>query len=577
MASRAVGALFGLAAAILFVVSIASPKVVASLPAWWDGHPSIEGKTYDRMDIHVGVLGAARCFDGGANCTSLQIDSTFEAIGYAELGVTGLAELLVILLVISIWRVGDRRKGLARVVLVVCMFAGAGTAMLVLLGPDVRATDQGRTLQIAVPIGTGLFMYWIALAASGTASLLALRVEPEPLRLKPSMAMQPVPTPDVREMLREQHDSLRPSALGPEPMIGAPPSPARGMPLFDAAPQLRPLYDVQGAAPVAPRVAVPERAPTPMPRASLRAIAGIDTPSPNVESARGLEHSAAPRSGSDAPDSGPIEPPPPALPPLRVPTMPDAPLRPKTQLPARPKPPSIPMPPLARPSQPKLPEKKSAPKLPEKKTIAHAVPPPPITEEMPAPMKLSARDIPRLKTDHDDRLETGMRETEAITAVEIDAEAKAAAVAQKRAVELAAKHAAELAQMTEGSNTSVEAMSSGSMGRAVVDISTAEERALAVDEGLLPGPKGDVGEQTDQVDSPPRPESRAETTNTDEARPTNLMPVPITTAPASLPPPKAAPAAMPSGPTPACPQCESPMAWVEEHLRFYCKMCRMYF
>ena len=32
-----------------------------------------------------------------------------------------------------------------------------------------------------------------------------------------------------------------------------------------------------------------------------------------------------------------------------------------------------------------------------------------------------------------------------------------------------------------------------------------------------------------------------------------------------------------TGPTPACPQCEAPMAWVEEHLRFYCKQCRMYF
>jgi hypothetical protein len=32
-----------------------------------------------------------------------------------------------------------------------------------------------------------------------------------------------------------------------------------------------------------------------------------------------------------------------------------------------------------------------------------------------------------------------------------------------------------------------------------------------------------------------------------------------------------------AGPTPACPQCEAPMAWVEEHLRFYCKPCRMYF
>lgn len=51
--------------------------------------------------------------------------------------------------------------------------------------------------------------------------------------------------------------------------------------------------------------------------------------------------------------------------------------------------------------------------------------------------------------------------------------------------------------------------------------------------------------------------------------------LPISTAPDSLPPPKDHKQAL--GPTPACPQCESPMAWVEEHLRFYCKSCRMYF
>ena len=51
--------------------------------------------------------------------------------------------------------------------------------------------------------------------------------------------------------------------------------------------------------------------------------------------------------------------------------------------------------------------------------------------------------------------------------------------------------------------------------------------------------------------------------------------LPISTAPDSLPPPSES--ELGGGPTPACPQCESPMGWVEEHLRFYCKSCRMYF
>jgi hypothetical protein len=50
----------------------------------------------------------------------------------------------------------------------------------------------------------------------------------------------------------------------------------------------------------------------------------------------------------------------------------------------------------------------------------------------------------------------------------------------------------------------------------------------------------------------------------------------MSTASARQPPPRTV-ETVPYGPTPACPQCESPMAWVEVHLRFYCKQCRMYF
>ena len=53
--------------------------------------------------------------------------------------------------------------------------------------------------------------------------------------------------------------------------------------------------------------------------------------------------------------------------------------------------------------------------------------------------------------------------------------------------------------------------------------------------------------------------------------------IPISTASGSLPPPVEQKRAQTSSPSPACPQCEAPMAWVEEHLRFYCKSCRMYF
>lgn len=59
--------------------------------------------------------------------------------------------------------------------------------------------------------------------------------------------------------------------------------------------------------------------------------------------------------------------------------------------------------------------------------------------------------------------------------------------------------------------------------------------------------------------------------------PAPVAKIPLSTADASLPPPVSASGGVSSGPSPACPQCEAPMAWVEEHLRFYCKSCRMYF
>jgi hypothetical protein len=59
------------------------------------------------------------------------------------------------------------------------------------------------------------------------------------------------------------------------------------------------------------------------------------------------------------------------------------------------------------------------------------------------------------------------------------------------------------------------------------------------------------------------------------APPRPTTPPPLTTAPPALAPPP--PTAASSGPSPACPQCESPMIWVEEHLRLYCRACRTYF
>ncbi|MGE5183017.1 MAG: hypothetical protein ACM31C_13185, partial [Acidobacteriota bacterium] len=260
----------------------------------------------------------------------------------------------------------------------------------------------------------------------------------------------------------------------------------------------------------------------------------------------------------DRPDSQPIEPPPP----LRLPTLADVPRKPPTLPPPQPPAPpprATPAPrgsqpgmqppqrPSQRPSQPppigrKTPvagEKPIPDKAPEKRTIAHAIPPMPN----------------RAETEDDDKRPTGVRDVveNPVTAVEIDAEAKAAHIAKQQLAArqaalvaakqqmLAKQHAAETAQMIEGSDTGVE----------------------------LAPPTAPPSDRTDQMELEAAIAVRPATA-------TEQVQLPLSTAPASLPPPKKTETAI-SGPTPACPQCEAPMAWVEEHLRFYCKQCKMYF
>jgi hypothetical protein len=102
------------------------------------------------------------------------------------------------------------------------------------------------------------------------------------------------------------------------------------------------------------------------------------------------------------------------------------------------------------------------------------------------------------------------------------------------------------------------------------------DRTRSPDESLV-GPSGtDVtrrpAQRASQAPIATHPPRAAEHTPI----PTNARPPSMSTAPTNLAPPKAE-EALASGPTPGCPQCEAPMAWVEEHLRFYCKQCRMYF
>ena len=602
MAPRAVGALLGLAAAALLAVSLVTP-------AWWDGHPRVDGHTITAKAAHIGLYGATGCNIGGdGDCTALPQSGMARTAGYGELGVAGLAALLALLLGTSALRGSERGKPLAKATLPLLGLAALGGGALLLLGPGLQASQE-----VEVPVGWGLLVFYGGVVAGGLSAVSALTAKPEPLRLK--IAPQPPPPApafDVRELLRDQHDALRPSALGPEPVLGGP-APAYAAtdphrlahapaPLFEGAPQLRALYDQDGAGfvPAPAKPALPERAPTPLPRAAVGAIAGIPTP-PGISASPFHEPKAiaAPRAmfHDDRPDSQPIEPPPPAVPlPAVLPSRPSGktlpppagktlppPIRSKSPSVAPVVPPVPPVPPRGSAPVIEPAERRSRPQIepgearrsaatlapvrpivpmPErsekrsKPTITYAVPPPPTMDTQPPPVKLPAgQGKVRLSTEQDDRLETAMRETEAITAVEIDAEAKAAAVAKRGDARPESVTGQLAGQVGDRTDVGVE-MPDGKTGQ-TAEMASAEQDAPAADAPAEPPPPA--------APAPPAPASRSSAPH-----------VPISTAPASLPPPKEANVAT-SGPTPACPQCEAPMAWVEEHLRFYCKQCRMYF
>ncbi len=603
MSTRALGALLAAAAAVLFVVSIVTS-------AWWDGHPRVAGHVMTAKDVHIGLLGGQGCNTGGTGeCQPVELGSTFTAAAYGELGAVGLATAFVILVAGAIWRISDGRKGLAKASMVVTLLAAGGAGALIVIGPEIKSSAT-----VEVPIGWGMFLFGGGLAVSLLSSVIARRIEREPIRLKTYAKPPPDPAFDVREILREQHDGLRPGASGQ---------------LVAGAPQLRPLYDHQGAVPAHAVPVMPERAPTPLPRASAHAFVGLPTPPPELvppplpppsaampfaqpldrpptpsQFAETLERPQRPTAPPqlDRPKSPTAPPPPPPFVPSVAPYNTHPPERPKPLTapppPVRGRPPSVapfanpaidrskspsaappnrpsvnvdasadplgktmpaPGKPPGRPVVPKPAEPAARTSAP---TLAHAVPPMPQIDTPPPQL--------RAPTDADDRLETAMRETDFITAVEIEHEAKARYEEQRRHSEGRAETA------SEGEPTGVSDPPQPELPR-----TTSEERAAIHDEGMAPHAHGDVpGDDTDSIETAARERIEADGLDPVAAPPPQKPPEPvkppISTAPASLPPPKTAnlPA---SGPTPACPQCESPMAWVEEHLRFYCKSCRMYF
>jgi hypothetical protein len=226
-------------------------------------------------------------------------------------------------------------------------------------------------------------------------------------------------------------------------------------------------------------------------------------------------------------------------------------------------PPSQPVP---RSSQPRISGIVPPPTI--SKTLAHSVPPMP-----------SDGESGRAQTEDDDSLDEALRPTDYVAAVEIP-DSDAISVVSPGVPRPRADTDMRTGGNRIGDNTAV-GLEAAPPPPAILPGDDEEfNRAGSQSEYTSPTRLPDSLDDDDSSSKTPIPTLERitvpQTPIVDAPADRPATKPPVSTAPTSLPPPKKI-AEVPSGPTPACPQCESPMAWVEEHLRFYCRECRMYF
>lgn len=624
MAARAAGALFAFVAALLLLAALAGAIAPTEVPGWRDGHPRVGAKVFERKAIHAGLLGAHGCNLGpDGSCESIDGGALLEPLGAATLGALGLATLTLIGLLVSIWRIGERRKALGRIVAIEALIAAGLAAAWLAVGVDIEVDAPGGKATVEVPIGLGAYALGGGALAAVIAGALARRVEREPLRLKTGARTR------------------SPS--------GAPPQPASNFDIGEvveelAGAQLRPLYDVAnvvppGAAPAAAAI-VPARVPTPAPTVLPSLVFAEDAAEPTTTAPP--PQPPAPTTPPPArPTPMPVRPtPPPTTPPPKKTTSELAPIGAK---PARTKAASLPPPVLPTTPRARNASAQQPPVARQSTTTTHAVPPMPGAS--PSPLAARAETV-----------------ADPATTVEIDAEAKAkwqAQQAARRGLDLTAPSSGAAARELDDAAAAFAAQHAAAV--AIADAPTTAAPPIDFDafesaeaptsraKDTSPTPLAAATAPTREQPSEPDPDDEGPTaharTSSDGAdsdhtdilravepaapapaaiaipspksvplpspRPSGTRPpqitvpkiiapkpiapapdkpaadkpadkhdkpepkIPLSTASPTLPPPKESVAAV--GPSPACPQCEAPMAWVDEHLRFFCSQCRMYF
>lgn len=560
MTSRALGAGFALLAALAFVTAFAGGAAPKIVPGWWDGHPRIEGRVFVRKDLHIGLVAAYGCNRGETvTCQPLTTETGKGLVGFVELGVLALLVVTAVALMRTTMAMDDRRKRLGKAVLIQAAVAALGGVIVLALGPQIKATQR-----FEVPIGTGIVALWVGVVFAVAAGVIAMRLRPEPLRLRSSQTHAVPPTPPSPPEPSPASVAQGPSAkqdLPAQPKAkGA--SASRPPPIPAASVSAQSNASAKSSSPPdrAPPAALAQAHPPAGggdAASSNAAPFGSGTIPPPLSAISFWSQSATPIAAA-SPGSAPSERPLPGVAPAPLPGVAPAPLPGvappiPSAVPAAPKPPSFAG---AVPSPPALPPPStSAPPIPRSvvsalPTIIHAVPPPPSVPSdpappaPPAPSSVSADHAPQTSPTDEATMAPGSDDT----------------VVQQK--------------------PSDSAMTTSVPGDATT---TAKLEAAGPD---APGPAEATPDAPSPAEATPEaagPEVQAassdDTAQTNAAAGDSASPpveVPLSTAPASLPPPKKT-AAADSELSASCPQCEAAMSWVEEHLRFYCGECRMYF
>ena len=555
MSPRVAGAALALIAAALLVVSLATPVVLPKALSLYGGHPTVNGRERAVQDVYVGLYNSELCNTGGDGTCKWGTSETqlgFRVVGYGELAATGVGAFALVMLGALTLQRSENRKGAARLVRIASVIGIAGVVGMLALSPF---GDKA-----GVPVGIGMFLHVAALISGLVASWIAVK-PPPPLVLRTAATPpQPVPTvpapyvPPVQQprpryvaaparAVYEVDIDVEPSLVAPVPVVPVS-VPVMAPPVM--APPPMPPPPPMRSQPISVPPPIPPRAkPISTPPEPPDSQDPMTEPVPTIEMAAAIpEPVAAPNTEpTSLPDDEPIppptalsaSPPPPIIAPARAPRDTQAPpIKPGLRA-------AVPMP--ARPTVPTRPPPLSMRAIPGRPTLTSPVVPPPAIPAIPA-IPVSAR--VRIETEDDHVVHD-------IPRADTDASVR------------------------------------------VPDTSPTGEPVAADDDASDPAngatiaapPLEPIVDPTPPPTSPPPtfpivtlaafpvPAPIAVPAPTPVVRDRPAPRLPISTAPDSLPPPKDDKQA--SGPSPACPQCEAPMAWVEEHLRFYCKSCRMYF